>query len=76
LTSLHVTSCFDASADWTCTFSAIFGFPLILVGISLLSWSIHCIYCTDVIVLENILIISGRLPPMGVGKGRLGMLSV
>jgi hypothetical protein len=32
---------------------AIFGFPLILADISLLSWSIHCIYCTDVTVLEN-----------------------
>jgi hypothetical protein len=33
-------------------------------------------YCTDVTVLENILIISGCPPPMGVGKGRLGTLSV
>ena len=59
-----------------CTSPAIFGFPLILAGISLLSWSIHCIYYTDVTVLENILIISGRPPPMGVGKGWLGTLSV
>jgi hypothetical protein len=32
--------------------------------------------CTDVTVLKNILIIPGRPPPMGVGKGRLGTLSV
>jgi hypothetical protein len=31
--------------------------------------------CTDVTVLKNILIIHGR-PPMAVGKGRLGTLSV
>jgi hypothetical protein len=31
--------------------------------------------CADVTVLKNILIIPGR-PPMGVGKGRLGTLSV
>jgi hypothetical protein len=49
---------------------------LILADISLLSWSIHCIYYTDVTVLENILIIPGHPPPMGVGKGRLGTLSV
>jgi hypothetical protein len=48
---------------------------LILAGISFLSWSIYCVYCADVTVLENILIISGR-PPMGVGKGRLGTLSI
>jgi hypothetical protein len=68
LTSLHVTSCFDAPVDWTCTLSAIFGFPLILADISLLSWSIHCIYCTDVTVLENILIILG-VPPNGCRQG-------
>jgi hypothetical protein len=32
-------------------------------------------HCTDVTVLKNILIIPRR-PPMGVGKGRLGTLSV
>jgi hypothetical protein len=33
-------------------------------------------YRTNVTVLKNILITSGRPPPMGVGKGRLGTLSV
>jgi hypothetical protein len=33
-------------------------------------------YRTDVTVLENILITSGRPPSMGLGKGRLGTLSV
>jgi hypothetical protein len=46
---------------------------LILAGISFLSWSIHCVYCTDVTVLKNILL---GVPPMGVGKGWLGTLSV
>jgi hypothetical protein len=32
--------------------------------------------CTDVTVLKNILIIPGVPSPMGVGKGRLGTLSV
>jgi hypothetical protein len=32
--------------------------------------------CTDVTVLKNILIIPGRPPLMGVGKGWLGTLSV
>jgi hypothetical protein len=54
--------------DQPCTLSAIFGFPLILADISLLSWSIHCIYCTYVTVLENILIIPGR-PPNGCRQG-------
>ena len=59
-----------------CTPLAIFGFPLTLVDISFLSRGIHCVPCTDVTVLKNILIIPGRPPPMGVGKGRLGTLSV
>jgi hypothetical protein len=32
--------------------------------------------CTDVTVLKNILDNSWASPPMGVGKGRLGTLSV
>jgi hypothetical protein len=60
----------------SCTLLAIFGFPLILTDISFLSWGIHCVPCTDVTVLKNILKIPGRPPPMGVGKGRLGTLSV
>jgi hypothetical protein len=53
----------------SCTLLAIFGFPLILTGISFLSWGIHCVPCTDVTVLKNILIIPGRPPPNGCGQG-------
>jgi hypothetical protein len=45
-----------------CTPSAIFGFPLILTDISFLSCGIHCMPCTDVTVLKNILIIPRRPP--------------
>jgi hypothetical protein len=51
-----------------CTSPAIFGFPLILTDISFLSWGIHCMPCTDVTVLKNILIIPGR-PPNGCRQG-------
>jgi hypothetical protein len=61
----------------SCTSLAIFGFPLILTDVSFLSCGIYRVPCTDVTVLKNILIIPGRPPPpMGVGKGRLGTLSV
>jgi hypothetical protein len=43
-----------------CTSLAIFDFPLILTDISFLSCGIHCMPCTDVTVLKNILIIPGR----------------
>jgi hypothetical protein len=52
-----------------------FGFPPISIDIFLLSWYIHCVYCVDVTAWENLLKIPGH-PPMGVGKGRLGALSV
>ena len=46
----------------SCTSLAIFGFPLILTDISFLFWGIHCVPCTDVTILKNILIIPGRPP--------------
>jgi hypothetical protein len=70
LASLHV-----ASVNQACTSPAIFGFPLILANISLvLRYSLHALHGCD--SFEKYTDNSWTSPPMGVGKGRLGTLSV
>jgi hypothetical protein len=59
-----------------CTSLAIFGFPLNLTDISffVLRYSLRALHRCD--RFEKYTDISWASPPMGVGKGRLGTLSV